>query len=151
MCLLPFQIVCNYGRRRTKWFNEKFKLHIKPCYRIVWRVEIKPGSKNPKITKTSKGRMFLSKCAVCKKSRFITKQEGKGLLSNLGSNTRSSKIPLLGEIKKGFVSRLIVNFMPETYLRQPGFRFNACEPFTKNKERIQKLMNRGYNIFIKAS
>ena len=46
--------------------------------------------------------MFLSKCAVRKKSRFITKQEGKGLLSNLGSNTPLSKIPLLGEIKKRF-------------------------------------------------
>ena len=30
-------------------------------------------------------------------------------------------------------------FMPETHLRQPGFTYNACEPFTKNKERIQKF------------
>ena len=25
--------------------------------------------------------------------------------------------------------------MPEMYLRQPGFRYSACGPFTKNKKR----------------
>ena len=30
-------------------------------------------------------------------------------------------------------------FMPEMHLRQPGFVYSACDPFTKNKERIQKL------------
>ena len=30
-------------------------------------------------------------------------------------------------------------FMPEMYLKQPGFTYSACEPFTKNKERIQKF------------
>ena len=30
-------------------------------------------------------------------------------------------------------------FMPEVYLRQPGFTYNAYGSFTKNKERIQKL------------
>ena len=25
-------------------------------------------------------------------------------------------------------------FMPEIYLRQPGFTYSACGPFTKNKE-----------------
>ena len=29
-------------------------------------------------------------------------------------------------------------FMPEMHLRQPGFAYSACGPFTKNKERIQK-------------
>ena len=27
-------------------------------------------------------------------------------------------------------------FMTETHLRQPGFTYRACSPFTKNKERI---------------
>ena len=27
--------------------------------------------------------------------------------------------------------------MPEMHLRQPGFTYSACGPFTKNKERIQ--------------
>ena len=30
-------------------------------------------------------------------------------------------------------------FMPKMHLRQPGFTYSACGPFTKNKERIQKL------------
>ena len=29
--------------------------------------------------------------------------------------------------------------MPEMHLRQPGFIYISCEPFTKNKERIQKF------------
>ena len=30
-------------------------------------------------------------------------------------------------------------FMPEMHLRQPGFTYSACGPFTKNEERIQRL------------
>ena len=30
-------------------------------------------------------------------------------------------------------------FMPEMHLKQPGFTYNACGPFTKDKERIQKF------------
>ena len=29
--------------------------------------------------------------------------------------------------------------MPEIHLRQPGITNIACDPFTKNKERIKKL------------
>ena len=32
------------------------------------------------------------------------------------------------------------NFMPEIHLKQRGLIDNACSPFTKNKERIQKFM-----------
>ena len=44
--------------------------------------------------------MTLSKCAICesKKSRFIKDQEAKGLLSNLGVKTPSSKVPMLSDI-----------------------------------------------------
>ena len=34
-------------------------------------------------------------------------------------------------------------FMPEMHLKQPGFTQSACGPFTKNKERIQKLKETG--------
>ena len=30
-------------------------------------------------------------------------------------------------------------FMREMHLKQPGFTYSACGPFTKNKERIQKF------------
>ena len=43
----------------------------------------------------------------------------------------------MNEIVNGFL--LVLNeFMPEMHLRQPGFTYSACRPFTKNKERIQK-------------
>ena len=29
--------------------------------------------------------------------------------------------------------------MPEMHLKQPGFSYSACGPFTKNKQRIQNL------------
>ena len=31
--------------------------------------------------------------------------------------------------------------MPEMHLKLPGFTYNACGLFTKNKERIEKFMN----------
>ena len=31
-------------------------------------------------------------------------------------------------------------FIPEMHLKQPGFTYNACGSFTKNKEKIQKFM-----------
>ena len=34
-------------------------------------------------------------------------------------------------------------FIPEMHLKQPGFTYNACGPFTKNKERIGKFMQTG--------
>ena len=30
-------------------------------------------------------------------------------------------------------------FMPEMHLKQLGFTYSACGPFTKNKERIENL------------
>ena len=41
-----------------------------------------------------------SKCPVCgiRKSRVVKEQEAKGLLSNLGIKTLSSKIPLLNVV-----------------------------------------------------
>ena len=38
--------------------------------------------------------------------------------------------------------------MPEMHLRQPGFTYSACGPFTKNKERIQKFKERGDTNYI---
>ena len=39
-------------------------------------------------------------------------------------------------------------FMPEMHLKQPGFTYSACEPFTKNKERIWKLKETGDTSYI---
>ena len=39
-------------------------------------------------------------------------------------------------------------FIPEMHLRQLGFTYSACGPFTKNKERIQKFKGAGDSRFI---
>ena len=38
--------------------------------------------------------------------------------------------------------------MPEMHLRQPGFTYSACGPFTKHRERINKFMKTRDTRFI---
>ena len=35
-------------------------------------------------------------------------------------------------------------FMPELHLKQPGFTYSGCRPFTKHRERIQNFRGIGY-------
>ena len=53
----------------------------------------------------------------------------------------------MNEIRKKF---LLAGdkFMPELHLKQPGFTYSACGPFTRNKERIEKFMQTGNTDFI---
>ena len=39
-------------------------------------------------------------------------------------------------------------FMPEMYLRQPGFTYSACGSFTLNNERIQNSKETGDSRYI---
>ena len=39
-------------------------------------------------------------------------------------------------------------FMPEMHLKQPGFTYSACGPFTKYKERIQKFKETGDTSYV---
>ena len=111
--------------------------------------------------------MLLSSSVICdsKKSKFREQHEASRLLSSLEIKTTLSKISLVGSLFfKSFqkfntmhkmneiVSKFLLagdKFMPEIYLRQPGLTYSACGPFTKNKERIQKLKKQEIpNIFI---
>ena len=76
--------------------------------------------------------MLLSDYAVCgkKKSIFIKNKE----LSN--DQFKMNKI-----INKFLLTVDI--FMPELHLKQPGFTYSACGPFTKHRERIQKFRETG--------
>ena len=52
---------------------------------------------------------------------------------------------------KEIVNKFILvgdKFMWEMYLKQLGFTYSACGPFTKNKERIQKFKDTGDTICI---
>ena len=65
-------------------------------YVVKWRKD--KENIDPKIVRTKNtGLVMQSKCSVrgIKKSRFVTEQEAKGSLSNLGIKTPLSKIPLL--------------------------------------------------------
>ena len=42
-------------------------------------------------------------------------------------------------------------FMLEIHLKQPGFTYSTCGPFTKSKERIEKFMQTGNTNFIKMN
>ena len=56
---------------------------------------------NPQVSSTSNGKlMILSKFAICgsRKSKFIKKQDAKGILSSLGIKTPLSKIPSLDDV-----------------------------------------------------
>ena len=56
---------------------------------------------NPQVSSNSNGKlMILSKCAICgcRKSRFIKRQDAKGILSSLGIKTPLSKMPLLSDV-----------------------------------------------------
>ena len=39
-------------------------------------------------------------------------------------------------------------FMPEMHLKEPGFTYSTCGPFTKNKEGVEKFMQTGNTDFI---
>ena len=39
-------------------------------------------------------------------------------------------------------------FMPQMHLKQPGFTYSACGPFTKSKERIEKFMQTRNTDFV---
>ena len=53
----------------------------------------------------------------------------------------------MNEIVNKFL--LVCNkFMPEMDLKQPGFTYSACGPFTKNKEIIQKFKETGDTSYI---
>ena len=38
--------------------------------------------------------------------------------------------------------------MPEMHLKQPGFNYSACGPFTKNKERIENICRQEIQIIL---
>ena len=43
------------------------------------------------------------------------------------------------------------NFMPEMHLKQLGFTYSVCGPFTKSKERIQTFIPAGNAGYTKLS
>ena len=59
------------------------------------------------------------------------------MFNRIKMNERVNKFLLAGD-----------KFMPEMHLKQPGFTYSACGPFTKNKKRIKKLEETGDTNYI---
>ena len=68
--------------------------------------------------------------------------QAKALLSSLGLKIPFNKIPLFSNILfwlykiNEIVNKFLLaghKFMPEMHLKQPGFTYSVCGPFTKNK------------------
>ena len=59
-----------------------------------------------------------------------------------------SKCKNEGNYKQIFTGDTPVKLMPEMHLKQPDFTYSACGPLTKNKERIEKFMQKGNTNFI---
>ena len=79
--------------------------------------------------------MILSNCTVFgkKKSTFIKNEEINSISKDwFKMNNIINKFLLTGD-----------KFMPEFHLKQPGFTYSACRPFTKHRERIQKFRETG--------
>ena len=133
----------------------KKKKHDKHCYPIVWSVEQKTESKNPKVVRTKNERItILAKCLVCngRKSKFIKEQEAGEFVSSLGVKTSLSKIPLRGPLLlweykiNEIVNRFLLagdKSVPKKHLKQPGFTYSVCGSFTEAKERIKKIKETG--------
>ena len=109
---------------------------------------------DPKMVRTKNNRLIMqSKCSVCgiKKSRFVTVQEAKGLLSNLGIKNSIAKYFVLSVKMNETVNQFLLmgdKFMPEMHLKQLGFTYSASGPLTKNKERTEKFMQTRNTNFI---
>ena len=82
--------------------------------------------------------MLLSNYAVCgkKKSTFIKNKE----IHNF-NNISNEKFKMNKVINKFLLAG--DKFMPELHLKQPGFTYSACGPFSKHHERIQKFRETG--------
>ena len=92
-----------------------------------------------------------------KKSRFEKEQQTKRLLGSLGLKIWLSKIPLFADIffrvhkTNEIMNKFLLvsdKFMPEMHLKQAGFTYSTCGPFTKNKERIEKFIQKRNPDFI---
>ena len=90
------------------------------------------------------------------------KQESRGLLSNLTGIKASiiSDLPIINTFLKKYKRSAIVNkfllaedkFMPEMHLTQPGFTYDGCGIFNRNKERIKKIKKQEIpDIFIQIN
>ena len=89
----------------------------------------------------------------------LLKIKTQKLLRNLGLRTQLNKVPKLGGFLFWIVQKMneIVNkfllagdeFIPEMHLKQLGFTYSACGPFTKTKKEFKKFKETDTNYICK--
>ena len=89
----------------------------------------------------------------------LLKIKKQKLLRNLGLRTQLNKVPKLGGFLLWIVQKMneIVNkfllagdeFIPEMHLKQLGFTYSACGPFTKTKKEFKKFKETDTNYIYK--
>ena len=89
----------------------------------------------------------------------LLKIKKQKLLRNLGLRTQLNKVPILGGFLFWIVQKMneIVNkfllagdeFIPEMHLKQLGFTYSACGPFTKTKKEFKKFKETDTNYIYK--
>ena len=100
-----------------------------------------------------------SKCSECgiKKSRFVKELEAKRFIKQFRSQNTVEKNSIVKCFSlRGIKINEILNksllagdkLILEMQLKQPCFTCSACGLFTKNKEKIGKLMQTGSTNFI---
>ena len=90
---------CKKKKKRKGNINPEVSKNYKKNNAIFFFKVQKKKKKNinPEVSKTYNGETMVSKFAICggKKSRFVKKQEARGVLSSLGLKAPLNKIPLL--------------------------------------------------------
>ena len=98
------------------------------------------ANKNSSVRKNKQNnKMLLSNCAICgmkKKKLFIINRKLHNFNNIWNDYYKMNKI----------IDRFLLTwdkFTPELHLKQPGFNYSACGPFTKYHERIHKFRETG--------
>ena len=125
-----------------KW-KKKYKI-LKLLWNILYKNNGKllcsckkcAANKDSSVRKTKQNRLtLLSKCAIWGQKNLINLNfqmiDLKWIIS-FKMNNIVNKFQLNGD-----------KFMSELHLRQPGFTYSACGPFTKHRERIQMFRETG--------
>ena len=129
-----------YKRQSTKIWNHCIKRFetVRQCISFCLKCKKKKKKieiKNPEVSDTKNGKIIISsRCQLCssKRWRFITEQGASRVFWQLGSRTPLGKILLL-----------LLMFVPEMHLKQPGFINSASEPFIKQQNKTTKIQRNG--------
>ena len=98
-------------------------------------------------------------CVSCKRNTenensIVRKSKQNGLMLLSNAAVYEKKKSTFIKVNKIINNLLLAGdkFIPKLHLEQPGFKYSACGPFTKHRERTQKVRETGnLNIYIETN